>query len=44
LRGLTAGDSSRVREDSSDDDLNEDDLEDLFFGRFNPSSLHRFNE
>jgi four helix bundle protein len=44
LRGRTAGDSSRVREDPSDDDLDEDDLEDLFVGRFNPSSLQRFNE
>src|SRR5438034_6266649 len=44
LRGRTAADSSRVREDSSNDDLGEDDLEDLFFGRFNPSSLQRLNE
>ena len=44
LRGRAAGDSSRVREASSDDDLNEGDLEDLFFGRFNPSSLQHFNE
>ena len=44
LRGRTAADSSRVREDSSNDDLNEDDLKDLFSGRFNPSSLQPFNE
>ena len=44
LRGRAAGDSSRIRETSSDDDLNEDGLEDLFLGRFNPSSLQRFNE
>jgi four helix bundle protein len=44
LRGCAAGDSSRVREDSSDADLNEGDLEDLFSGRFNPSSLQHFNE
>ena len=44
LRGRTAADSSRVREDSSNDDLNEDDLKDLFSGRFNPSLLQPFNE
>jgi four helix bundle protein len=44
LRGRAAGDSSRVREASSDADLNEGDLEDLFSGRFNPSSLQPFNE
>lgn len=44
LRGRAARDSSRVREDSSDDNLNADDLEDLFMGRFNPSSLQHFNE
>src|SRR6266436_7197046 len=38
LRGRAAGNFSRVREASSDDDLNEGDLENLFFGRFNPSS------
>ena len=42
LRGRAAGDSSRVRE-ASDDGLNQDDLKDLFFGRFNPSSLQHFN-
>ena len=44
LRSRTTTDSSRIREDSSDDDLSEDDLEDLFFGRSNPPSLQRFNE
>ena len=44
LRGRAAGDFSRVREASSDDDLNEGDLDDLFFGRFNTSSLQHFNE
>ena len=44
LRGRADRDSSRVQEASSDEDLNEGDLEDLFFGRFNPSSLQPFNE
>jgi four helix bundle protein len=44
LRGRAAGDSSRIAEASSDHDLNEGDLEDLFFGRFNRSSLQHFNE
>jgi four helix bundle protein len=44
LRGRTATDSSRIREDSSDHDFSEADLQDLFFGRSNPSSLQRFNE
>ncbi len=44
LRSRTATDSSRIREDSSADDLSEHDLEDLFFGRFNSSSLQRFIE
>ena len=39
LRSRTTGDSSRVREGSSDYDLDEDDFEDLQLGRFNPSSL-----
>jgi len=39
LRSRTTGDSSRVREASSDYDLDEDDFEDLHLGRFNPSSL-----
>lgn len=40
LRGRAAGDSFRIREDSSDDDLKEGDLEDLFSGRLSPSTLH----
>jgi len=44
LRRRAAGNSSRVREASSDDELNEGDIEDLFSGRFNPSSLQHFNE
>jgi len=44
LRRRAAGNCSRVREASSDDDLNEGDIEDLFSGRFNPSSLQHFNE
>jgi hypothetical protein len=43
LRGRAAGHSSRVRETSPDDELDEDDLEELFFGRFNPLSLQPFN-
>ena len=44
LRSRTTGEFSRIREEVSDGDLNDNDLEDLFFGRFNPSSLQRFNE
>jgi four helix bundle protein len=44
LRGRAAGDSSRIAEASSDHDLNEGDLEDLFFGGFNRSTLQHFNE
>ena len=44
LRSRTTGEFSRIREEVSDDDLNDDDLEDLFFGRFTPSSFQRFNE
>ena len=39
LRSRTTGDSSRVREGSSDYDLDEDDFEDLQLGRFNSSSV-----
>jgi four helix bundle protein len=39
LRSRTTRDSSRVREASSDYDLDEDDFEDLQLGCFNPSSL-----
>ena len=44
LRSRVSRDSSRVQETSADDDLGEHDFEDLFLGRFNPSSLQRFNE
>ena len=39
LRRRVSGESPRVQEDAADDDL-----EDLFLDRFNPSSLQRFNE
>ena len=38
------GDSSRVQESPSDNELSEDELSDLFSGRFNSSSPYRFNE
>jgi four helix bundle protein len=38
LRSRVEG-SSRVQESPSDNELSEDELGDLFFGRFNPSSL-----
>src|SRR5262245_58076354 len=44
LRRCISGDSPRVREAPDDDPLSDDDLEDLFSGRFNSSSLQRFNE
>jgi len=44
LRGRASGDSPRVHEASADDDLDDRDFEDLFLGRFNASSLQRFNE
>ncbi|MGB9475720.1 MAG: four helix bundle protein, partial [Candidatus Udaeobacter sp.] len=44
LRGRVATESSRIREEVSGDDPNDDGLDGLFFGRFNPSSLQRFNE
>jgi four helix bundle protein len=44
LRSRASQDSSRIRETPADDDLSEQDFEDLFFGRFNLSSLQRFNE
>jgi four helix bundle protein len=44
LRSRTTKDSSRVHEAPSDYGLDEDDFEDLFLGRFNPSSLQRFNK
>ncbi|HYY14813.1 MAG TPA: four helix bundle protein, partial [Chthoniobacterales bacterium] len=36
--------SPRVQESSSRDDLSEDEMGELFFGRFNASSLQRFIE
>src|SRR6266480_1642811 len=39
LRRRASGDSPRVQEAAADDDL-----EDLFLDRFNPSSFQRFNE
>lgn len=39
LRRRVSGDSAHIREDPLDDDL-----EDSFLNRFNPSSLQRFNE
>jgi len=39
LRKRASGESPRVRESAADDDLN-----DLFLDRFNPSSFQRFNE
>ena len=43
LRSRTAGASLRVQE-SPNVDLTEDELNDLFSGRFNSSSLQPFNE
>jgi four helix bundle protein len=43
LRRRVSGDSPRVRE-TSGGGLSDDDLEDSFLDRFNPSSLQRFNE
>ena len=39
LRKRVSGDSARVQEAAADDDL-----EDVFLDRFNPSSVQRFNE
>jgi four helix bundle protein len=39
LRSRTVENSSRVQESASDSELHEDELNDLFFGRFNSSSL-----
>jgi four helix bundle protein len=44
LRSRTAGASSRVQESPAAYDFSEDELDDLFSGRFNPSSLQPFNE
>jgi hypothetical protein len=39
LRGRTIETDSRVQESPSDNELNDDEVNDLFSGRFNPSSL-----
>jgi four helix bundle protein len=44
LRSRIIESSPRVQESPGDSDLSEDDINDLFFGRSNPSSLQRFNE
>jgi four helix bundle protein len=44
LRSRTAEKSSRIQESPSDFGLSGEELDDLFLGRFNPSSLQRFNE
>ena len=44
LRSRTAEKSSRIRESPSDCGLSDEQLDDLFFDRFNPSSLQRFNQ
>lgn len=45
LRHRTTESSSRVQESPSDDnEFSDDEMSDLFFGRFNPSSLKHFND
>jgi four helix bundle protein len=44
LRSRTADKSSRIQESPSDYGLSDEEFDDLFFGRFNPSSLQRFNQ
>jgi four helix bundle protein len=44
LRSRITENSSRVQESPSDAELNEEEVNELFFGRFNSSSLQRFNE
>ena len=44
LRSRTAEKSSRIQECPSDYGLSDEELDDLFFGRFNLSSLQRFNQ
>lgn len=44
LCSRTAEKSSRIQESPSDYGPSEEELDDLFFGRFNPSSLQRFNQ
>jgi len=43
LRTRAAADSSRIEEVPSGHELHEDDIEDLFSGRFNSSTLQRLN-
>jgi four helix bundle protein len=43
LRARSVG-PSRIEERPSADELSEDDVSDLFFGRLNASTLQRFNE
>src|SRR4029077_12461638 len=44
LRSRTAEKSSRIQESPSDYGLSDEEFDELFFGRFNPSSLQRFNQ
>jgi four helix bundle protein len=44
LRSRSGDRSSRVQESPADSELSEDEVNDLFFGRFNSSSLQPFNE
>jgi four helix bundle protein len=44
LRSRITEGSPRVQESPFDAELSEDEINDLFFGRFNSSSLPRFNE
>ena len=44
LRSRTAEKSSRIQESPSDYSRSDEELDDLFFNRFNPSSLQRFNQ
>src|SRR5881396_1663529 len=44
LRRRVSGDSPRVPEATADDPVGDNELEDLFPDRFNPSSLQHFNE
>jgi len=44
LRSRTAEKSSRIQESPSDYGLSDEEFDNLFFGRFNPSSLQRFNQ
>jgi four helix bundle protein len=44
LRSRTGEKSSRIQECPSDYGLSDEELDDLFLERFNPSSVQRFNE